>query len=472
MTAVTHRRYIRVFRRAAAFVIALALCAPTFFAVLDGSPARAEYNDSLATLSPVRLMVCIDSGEVLFQTGADDACPPAGFVCLAAAGVLLRDFPDADATVTVPENVSVCYNGDSPALQIRPGRVYYVRDLIAAFMMSTYVDALYTLSVADAGTTSAFVAKMNEWAAGVGCENTHFTNISGLDAEDQYTTARDVAKMAAALAGSDVFEGLASKTRIELAPVGDEENSILVTTGNKCIVSNDNAAYYSRSFIWGKSGRTSAAGCCAVEKSSRDGFNYITVVMKGSMIKSDKYNETINTAFNDCMTMVDWANKNLKVVTVRKASDIITELKVRNSVSSNRVSVVPEKDVMCIVHDQATKDAIEVREHLDVDSVDAPVAKGMPVGTAEVLYSGSVIATFTLVTGGEADYSTSAYVRMRIGRILSSWYMILLYILVAVFFVCYKLLGVRWSKKRRRPVIVEKYAVIDLRRVSDRISKR
>ena len=162
MTAVTHRRYIRVFRRAAAFVIALALCAPTFFAVLDGSPARAEYNDSLATLSPVRLMVCIDSGEVLFQTGADDACPPAGFVCLAAAGVLLRDFPDADATVTVPENVSVCYNGDSPALQIRPGRVYYVRDLIAAFMMSTYVDALYTLAVADAGTTSAFVAKMNE----------------------------------------------------------------------------------------------------------------------------------------------------------------------------------------------------------------------------------------------------------------------------------------------------------------------
>lgn len=81
-------------------------------------------------------------------------------------------------------------------MNLRPGEVYSRRALLYAFLVKSCNDIANVLARDNAGSVTAFVAKMNEKARSIGCTSTHFRNPHGLTAPGQHSTARDMARVA------------------------------------------------------------------------------------------------------------------------------------------------------------------------------------------------------------------------------------------------------------------------------------
>ena len=85
-----------------------------------------------------------------------------------------------------------------------------IRDRLKAVAIGSANDATVALGEHIAGSEEAFVNMMNERAAQLGMENTHFVNCTGLDAENHYTSAYDVALMSRQLIGHDLIKQYSS----------------------------------------------------------------------------------------------------------------------------------------------------------------------------------------------------------------------------------------------------------------------
>jgi len=90
-------------------------------------------------------------------------------------------------------------------LGIKPGEVYSRRELLYAFLVKSANDVANALARDNAGSISAFTAKMNAKARALGCANSNFKNPHGLTVGGQYSTARDMARVAMAAYRNDVI---------------------------------------------------------------------------------------------------------------------------------------------------------------------------------------------------------------------------------------------------------------------------
>ena len=142
--------------------------------------------------SPRALMVELETDTTLFERDADERCYPASITKVMTAIVVLEN-ADLDAEVTVEESDFDELTWDSSVADLKAGETLSVRDLLACLLLPSGNDAAYVLArYVGGGDWHAFVDLMNEKAAELGCENTHFVNPCGLHDDDHYTTARDL----------------------------------------------------------------------------------------------------------------------------------------------------------------------------------------------------------------------------------------------------------------------------------------
>ena len=140
------------------------------------------------------------TGQVLYEMNADDPMPPASITEIMT---LLLTFEAMEQGKFQYDTVLSCSEhaasmGGSQ-IWLEPGEEMTVDEILRATFISSANDAAVVLAEAVAGSEDAFVSMMNEKARELGMENTHFSNATGLDAPEHYSTARDIALMSAAL---------------------------------------------------------------------------------------------------------------------------------------------------------------------------------------------------------------------------------------------------------------------------------
>ena len=140
------------------------------------------------------------TGQVLYEMNADAPMPPASITKIMT---LLLTFEAMDQGKFQYDTLLSCSEhaasmGGSQ-IWLEPGEEMTVDEILRATFISSANDAAVVLAEAVAGSEDAFVGMMNEKAKELGMENTHFANATGLDAQEHYSTARDIALMSAAL---------------------------------------------------------------------------------------------------------------------------------------------------------------------------------------------------------------------------------------------------------------------------------
>ncbi len=238
-----------------------------------------------------------DPGTVFFERNADQRVFPASTTKIMTTLVALAN-GNLDDSFTVGDEVlgtTIKFSKYSSLMGIQPGETLTLRDLVYGLMLVSGNDAGEAIAKHVAGSVDAFVALMNQKAQELGMSSTHFTNPHGVQNDEHYTTARDMAKLMAYALKIDAFVEIAA-TKTYTVPANSVRPTDLVLVNTDRLlnaVAGDPVQTVYPYAIGGKTGDTDSAGKCLVAAAEKDGARVI-IAMFGD--KDDLYGgDTVTT---------------------------------------------------------------------------------------------------------------------------------------------------------------------------------
>lgn len=241
-------------------------------------------TDRPAIEANAALLVDVAGGRILYQKNTADPIAPASTAKLLTALTVWQQCDPHQQVTVGPEQSRVALDASRAGLQ--QGDVLTVQQLTAALLLPSGNDAAYALAahaghaVAGQGATTAqaleaFCASMNETAKNLGAHSSRFVSPDGYDADRQYTTVQDLARIAHAFWQNEALAALA----------GTAQQTVIYADGRTATYTNTNlllqpdSEWYTPAVTGGKTGRSSAAGGCLVTMAAQDGTEYLCIVM-------------------------------------------------------------------------------------------------------------------------------------------------------------------------------------------------
>ena len=245
----------KLFCRTAAIIFTLLMLCPA-----------VSVNAFSGTSAQGAILIEASGGHVIYEHDADRRLPMASTTKIMTALCAIESC-ELDRKVKVsPAAVGV----EGSSVYLQAGEELTMEDLLYALMLASANDAATAIAIEVAGSVESFAEKMNERARALGCENTHFTNPHGLDNEEHYTSARDLARITAAALENDTFRTIVSTYK----------HTIPIPGGGVRMLLNHNRLLRTEEDVIGvKTGFTRRSGRCLVTAAERDGVTVIAVTL-------------------------------------------------------------------------------------------------------------------------------------------------------------------------------------------------
>lgn len=369
--------------------------------------ASASFNSLLETEADVVLLVNTDSETVIFDKNANKQTAPASITKMVTCILVLENCDDLNTVLTCKrESLNGLYEQNAATAGILAGEKLTVKELLYCLMIPSAADAANILAdYIGGGSIDNFVVMMNDFVKGLGCENTNFINAHGLDeGGGNITTAYDLYKIAKYCLQNSTFKEITSTLRCEIAPTEKYPYTRYLNNTNKMM----NPAfkdYYSPYISGVKTGTTAMAGRCVVSTASKDGYNYMLIVMNAPQYDIDKDGVEENVAFTDSKKIYEWAFDNIVLTKVTSTTDVVTVVDVKYNWNVDHLRLLPAEELSALVPSGTESGSLVVRpvENETPTVVEAPIKKGDVLGKAEVLYGEDVVATVDLVAAEDID---------------------------------------------------------------------
>lgn len=352
----------------------------------------AEGNTDLGLNAKSAILMEESTGNILYESNPDERLPIAS-VTKVITMLLIMEAVDSgkislDDMVTVSEN-AMSYGGSTMFLET--GEQLTVNDMLKGIAVASANDGCVAMAEHLAGSESAFVDMMNEKAKELGMENTHFMNTNGLDEDDHYSSARDVAIMSRELMK---HETIFNYTSIWMDTLRGGKFQLANT--NKLIRFYDGANGL-------KTGSTSKALCCLSAAAKRNDMQLIAVVL-GAPTSAER--------FASAKSLLDYGFANYAVNTQITAGDEVQKIAVEKGVDKE-VGVVAGDSCSTLVK-KGQEDNITKEIKID-ETITAPIEAGQKIGTMTISRDGEVIADIDL-------NASSAVEKKRIGLIIKDFF--------------------------------------------------
>ena len=333
----------------------------------------AEGNTDLGLNAKSAILMEESTGNILYESNPDERLPIAS-VTKVMTMLLIMEAVDSgkislDDMVTVSEN-AMSYGGSTMFLET--GEQLTVNDMLKGIAVASANDGCVAMAEHLAGSESAFVDMMNEKAKKLGMENTHFMNTNGLDEDDHYSSARDVAIMSRELMK---HETIFNYTSIWMDTLRGGKFQLANT--NKLIRFYDGANGL-------KTGSTSKALCCLSAAAKRNDMQLIAVVL-GAPTSAER--------FASAKSLLDYGFANYAVNTQITAGDEVQKIAVEKGVDEE-VGVVAGDSCSTLMK-KGHEDNITKEIKID-ETITAPIEAGQKIGTMTISRDGEVIADIDL----------------------------------------------------------------------------
>ena len=357
------------------------LIAPLLAALclLAALPVPAAAVD-LPLTSRAALLMEKTTGQLLFARNEHEKLEPASVTKIMTL-LLTMDAIDSgalayDDVVTVSANAAGM--GGSQVF-LAEGEQITVEELLKCVCVSSGNDAAVALAEKVAGVTELFVEQMNNRARGLGMDDTHFVNPTGLTAEGHVTSAHDIALMSRELLTK--HPDIRSFTTIWTDSIRNGTFDLANT--NKLIRRYDGATGL-------KTGYTASAGYCISATAEREGMELIAVVMKG---------ETADKRNADAKALLNYGFSAYALVSAAP-EEPLPALSVTMG-ETDSVSLTLPPDALTAVVEKAQAAALERRIDLP-ESLPAPVRQGQQVGTLTLCSGDTELMTVPILAAEDA----------------------------------------------------------------------
>lgn len=342
-------------------VVAVALCPIT---------AAAQPYSDLSISAQAYVLYCADNGKIISSKNENKKMKPASTTKLMTSLLALEEASSLNKKVKFTDDMIA--EGSSMYLKI--GDVVTLKDLAAGMMMASGNDAANAAALSISGSFEKFAEKMNRRAEQIGMKNTHFVTPSGLDDDNHYSTAIDMAILMSYALENEEFAKLTSQ---KSATVEFLEPQSKVTT-----YSNHNRLLSLYEYcIGGKTGYTMSAGRCLVSAAKKDGLTLVCVTFND---RND---------WNDHIALYNYGFDEYSMYS-SDDSDFFADIPCVGG-EKDMVSVTGEKPVSIVVE---ASEIDSVKRQVYIDSfLYAPICRGEEVGKIRYLKDGKLIAENSIV---------------------------------------------------------------------------
>jgi len=352
-------------------LIAVALVTASTATAQSQAPAPAIPAPSAAASG--WLVTDVTSGQTLAAQNADERRDPASLTKLMTAYVV---FGALRAKTIVPSQMVAvserAWKAEGSRMFIEPRRAVSVDELLRGMIVQSGNDASIALAELVGGTEEAFVQKMNAEAARLGMTNSRFVNVTGLSQPQHYSTAADLAKVAAALI----------RDYPEYYPLYSQKEFRY----NNITQPNRNRLLWSDPHVDGmKTGHTDAAGWCLVATALRGDRRVLAVVLGAS---SDA------ARASEAQKLLNWGFQAFDTVQLYQSGKQVTTLRVWKGTLPEVPAGFLADRYLTLPKGKADKLAVTMQAE---EPLVAPIARAQRVGLVKISLEGKPVAEFPMI---------------------------------------------------------------------------
>lgn len=365
-----------------------------------GSPGAALYHTG--------------TQQFLYTKNATTPMFPASTTKILTAIIILEE-NQLTETVTIPNDFR---NPGGSHIALDHGESLTVEQLLYATLVESANDAALALAIHNAGSQEAFAQKMNDKAAALGASQSNFVNPHGLHHPQHYTTAQDLALIAAYAMENETFRKMVVTQRYTI-PATNKKNEVrdYLRTSNRFIRDTGIKMNYKGTTIpifdpeveGVKTGYTTEANNCLVSSKAIEGGRIISVILGAGVD---------NLVYADSKALLDYGLSDFTAKRFISAGDFVVNIKVPGAENAG-LDLVAKDTLMSTI----PTDAIDQKPEHRIDLIEVPdtaIKAGMVLGTITYSWNGEDVATTELVAA--RDISTASLVGKTLFQLSPEWF--------------------------------------------------
>ncbi len=456
-------------------ILIFALCIqPVFAAEVIGDASQISGCNTIDAQMPVlgnTKLINNATAMVLYETNtdtlmyafnADAQVSPSSLIKILTALVAIEN-GNLDDVVTVRSEVLATLPADAAVVELEADEVVTLRDLLYCMMVSSGNDAAVVLANHVMGNQIKFVAEMNRYATEFGCTGTNITNVHGLHDKNQYTTARDMAKILAKALENEQFREIFGTTRYTVPATNKSEERNLVSK-NFLICTEDMEIYFDARVTGSRTATANDRSNNLASVAEVDSMELICIMIGSkSQYEEDGYTTRVYGGYTETTKLLDQGFNGYKSVQIFHENQAIQQ----NSVLNGECDVVlgTKTPLSSVVPENVNAEHLLYR-FSDAEGLTAPIQQGERLATVEVwngtlcigqveLYAMNSVDTFNSAStdedrAGDVKFITVLLYILGGIIILGLLFFIVLYVLRAVRRARAKKQSLRNSRNRRR----------------------
>lgn len=345
-------------------------------------------NQKLVDNAVSAVLYEVNTDTLMYADNADEPLPPVSLAKILTALIAIEKGTLSDA-VTVRADVLDTLPKDAAVVELIVDEVLTLEDLINCMMVASGNDAAAVLADHVMGSQEAFVNEMNRYASDFGCTGTNFTNVHGLSDPNQYTTARDMARIVAKAIENDKFCEIFGDIYYNVpetnkSPIRYLESENYLMNDDMVMIHYDSRVTGSRTGIANDRSRSIAS----VAKS--EDMTFVCVVMGAqSVYKEDGYTVKVFGGYDETRQLFDMGFEGHKTAQILFKNQIMKQNSVLNG--NCDLSIGTLESAFSVIPATMDSQGLSYR-FINERELVAPIEKGEKISAVQVWCGGVCIA--------------------------------------------------------------------------------
>lgn len=328
----------------------------------------------------------LNDNNVIYEKNSEEAVQIASLTKIVTAITVIENVEDLEAQVTINSKMLQGLDGYAK-VGFKVGDKLTYLDLLYALMLPSAADAAQALAIQMSGSIEEFANLMNSEIQKIGVTNSKFDNPVGMDSENNYSTAYDLAQILKYSLQNETFRTIFNSNTYTIESINKEVEKTLTTTGLKYNIDTS-------IIIGAKTGFTYDAGLCLASTSSIDGVDYLLITLGADV-------NTINHVL-DTIDIYEYYSSNYGYTNILSKNQLLKTIKVKNS-KTNTYDIYAKDDVELYLGKDISKENLKY-EYEGIEELTKDIKKGDKLGIVTILNNEEVIYTYDVYLDTDIKY--------------------------------------------------------------------
>lgn len=342
--------------------------------------------ESLEINSKNAILYNLNDNSVIYEKNSNEIVQIASLTKIVTAITVIESVENLNNEVTITYEMLQGLDGYAKA-GFKVGDKLTYLDLLYALMLPSAADAAQALAISTSGSIEEFANLMNSQIEKIGVTNSKFDNPVGMDSENNYSTASDLANILIYSLENETFKTIFNSDLYQIESLNKKVKRTITSTSERYNIDT--------SIIMGaKTGFTYDAGLCLASTTTLENVDYLLITLGADIENNNHIIDTIN--------IYDFYSTNYGYINILSKNQLLNTIKVKDS-KTKTYDIYSNIDVDLYLEKTVNKENLEYK-YEGIEELNRDIKKGDKLGKVDVISNDEIIYTYEVYLGADIKY--------------------------------------------------------------------